>query len=102
MLLHSGPANTAALSKASANLACAAKQADLALQIQPFLTEEEAAVLRRGRNAKTRQKPKGDTINYRHATALEALLGYLYHHKEETRLQEVLTEIWRIANSVIE
>ena len=41
--------------------------------------EEEAAVFRRGRNAKSYTTPKNaDLMDYRHATGVEAVFGYLY------------------------
>ena len=45
----------------------------------PELTEEEEAVYRRGRNAKSYTTPKNaDLMDYRHATGVEAVFGYLY------------------------
>lgn len=45
----------------------------------PLLTEEEAAVFRRGRNAHVKSVPGHATrAQYGEATALEALLGWLY------------------------
>ena len=58
---------------------------------EEILTEEEAAVVRRGRNAKSHSTPKNMPIHaYRHATAFEALIGYHYLENNETRLQELL------------
>ena len=58
-------------------------QATIALvraeRILPVLTEEEAAVFRRGRNAHVKSVPGHATrAQYGEATALEALLGWLY------------------------
>jgi ribonuclease-3 family protein len=54
------------------------------------LTEEETAVVKRGRNAKSGSVPKNaDVIDYRHATGFECLLGYLYLQKRYDRLQEL-------------
>lgn len=51
------------------------------------LTEEEKAVYRRGRNAKSYTKAKNATvIEYRKATGMEALCGYLYLIGKEERL----------------
>lgn len=45
----------------------------------PSLTEEEEAVYRRGRNAKSYTVAKNASVgDYRKATGLEALIGYLY------------------------
>lgn len=56
-----------------------------------FLTEEEQAVLRRGRNAKSGTIPKNtDVQTYRYSTAFEALIGYLYLEKRHERLEELI------------
>ena len=52
-------------------------QAELFKKIEPFLTEEEADIFRRGRNAHTAHAHKR-TQEYHYATGFEALLGYLY------------------------
>lgn len=58
----------------------AVSQARELRRILPLLTEEEAAVVRRGRNAHPHHSaPKSaSTEEYAEATGLEALLGYLY------------------------
>lgn len=44
-----------------------------------FLTAEEEALVRRARNHKSASKPKNaDAMDYKYATALEALIGYWY------------------------
>ena len=58
---------------------------------QPLLTEQEADVVRRGRNAKSGTPPKNaDTADYRQATALECLIGFLYYSKQSDRLRELM------------
>lgn len=49
------------------------------------LTEEEQAVIKRGRNAKTHTARSATVNDYRHATGLEALFGYLYIKSEHNR-----------------
>lgn len=62
-----------------------------------FLSEEESALVRRARNRKTISKPKNaDIIDYKMATAFEALIGFLYLSGEESRLEEVMAETVRI------
>ena len=52
-----------------------------------FLTEEEVAVVRRGRNAKSGTVPKNtDVQTYRYSTAFEALMGYLYLLKKSGKI----------------
>ena len=54
-------------------------QALMAEAVSGMLTEKEAAVLRRGRNAKSYTMAKNATVgDYRRATGFEALIGYLY------------------------
>lgn len=54
-------------------------QAEIIEYLQEQLTEEEADVYRRGRNAKSPTMAKNATMaDYRKATGLEALVGYLY------------------------
>jgi len=57
----------------------------------PILSEEEADIVRRGRNTKSGTPPKNaDPADYRLATALECLVGYLYYTKQDGRLQELM------------
>jgi ribonuclease-3 family protein len=64
--------------------------------IQDKLTEEEADILRRGRNAQGNAPKNVDVQTYRLATGFEALVGYLYLSGREERLMElagmILTE----------
>lgn len=64
----------------------AGTQADMADVLGDCLTEEEAAVYKRGRNAKSHTTAKNaSVIDYRKATGLEALIGYLYLKDETER-----------------
>ena len=61
------------------------------MKIMDILTEKELNCVQRGRNAKPRSKPKNaDAADYSYATALEALVGYLYINKEYERLDYLL------------
>ncbi len=58
--------------------------------LEPLFTEEEAAVYRRGRNAKAATHAKNASIqDYRRATGLAAVFGYLYLKGEYARLLEL-------------
>ncbi len=60
-------------------------------KIEEKLTEEEADIARRARNSHIHTKAKNFSYNeYIHATALEALFGYLYLTKQNDRLNEFL------------
>ena len=75
--LHS---RTIALVRASA-------QAEAIQHILPLLTEEEQEIYRHGRNAKPKTVPKSASVaEYAHATALEALFGWLYLKQRYERI----------------
>ncbi len=66
-------------------------QAEILKKIQDKLTEEEKDIVRRGRNTENHHLPKNSNIQeYMHATAFEALIGYLYLTKKFKRLKEIL------------
>lgn len=69
-------------------------QAEAVQQILPLLTEEEAAVYRRGRNAQVHSIPKNASRSqYAKATGLEALLGWLYLQGRLERINELFAAI---------
>ena len=55
--------------------------------IEPYLTEEEQGVFRRGRNHHAPHTPRRNVADYRTATGLEALFGYLYLCGRRERLR---------------
>ena len=62
--------------------------------IREFLTEEETTIFKRGRNANGNQVPRnGNPAEYRRATGLEALFGYLYLTGQIGRLEELYQKI---------
>lgn len=74
---------------------CATAQAAAYAVLEPLLTEEEAAVFRRGRNATGVTPPKHtDAADYRTATGVEALFGWLYLSGEEERLRTLFSAIF--------
>ena len=88
-----GRGNTAAanLHKKTVKFVNAGTQAQMIEALQEFLTEEEQAVYRRGRNAKSYTTAKNATvIDYRKATGMEALLGYLYLQDKMDRVIELV------------
>ncbi|MBQ7165182.1 MAG: Mini-ribonuclease 3 [Clostridia bacterium] len=69
----------------------ATAQAEFAEKILPVLTEEEADIYRRARNAKKGTRAKSATVaEYNKSTGLEALLGFLYVTGEHERLNFLL------------
>lgn len=65
-------------------------QADAMKNILPLLSEEETAAYKRGRNIGHTNTPKSATVGqYRMATGMEALFGYLYLKGEKNRINEL-------------
>lgn len=79
------------LHKRSSALVKASAQAQLIKKLEAMLTEEEEAVYKRGRNAKSYTMAKNATMaDYRMATGFEALMGYLYLKGEYERILELV------------
>ena len=75
------------LHKMKSRIVKAQTQAELGEAIQELLSEEEQSVYRRGRNAKSGTTAKNASVgDYRKATALEALVGYLFLQNQEDRI----------------
>ena len=90
-LLNSIQTNVNRIHRAAVDYVRAASQADIAHYIFEDLTEKEADIVRRARNAKSGYVPKNaDVVEYRYATGFEALVGYLYLKHELKRLFEIL------------
>lgn len=85
-----GKATGKGLHRAAVELVRAPKQAQLCEAILPQLSEEEAAVFKRGRNANVHNIPKNaDRSEYQRATALESLFGWLYLQGKRGRISEL-------------
>ena len=85
-----GKATGKGLHRATVELVCAPKQAQLSEKILPVLTEEESTVFKRGRNANVNSIPAhASRQEYQQATALEALLGWLYLNGKKERINEL-------------
>ena len=68
----------------------ASAQAEAVQRILPLLDEAEQDVFRHGRNAKPKTVPKSASVaEYAHATALEALFGWLYLKQRYARINEL-------------
>ena len=85
-----GKATGKGLHRATVELVCAPEQAHRARKLLPLLTEEEQEVFRRGRNAHVHSIPQhASRAEYQQATALEALLGWLYLRGSRERINEL-------------
>lgn len=55
-----------------------------------LLSKEEIDIVKRARNHKSHRTKNTDIITYKHATGLEALIGYLYLFKKYDRLDNIM------------
>ena len=89
-----GRATAGNLHREAVAYVCAPAQAKAMEKILPLLTEEEAGVYRRGRNAHVSQIPKNATRGeYNQATGLEAVFGYLYLSGRKDRISQLFAVI---------
>jgi ribonuclease-3 family protein len=83
--------NTGVLHALCSQVVNARAQAGFARRIEERLTEREHDIFIRGRNAKSATVPKNMSVaDYRWATAIEAVAGYLYLTGRRERLAELL------------
>lgn len=79
------------LNREASFYAKAVTQSKIIVAIIDKLTEQEQAVYKRGRNAKSPTKAKNASmVEYRMATGFEAVIGYLYLTEQFDRLIEVI------------
>lgn len=93
-LLSQGNAPAGRLHSRTVELVSAAAQAAAYRLLEPLLTDEEAAVYRRGRNAHPAHCPKHtEPAVYHRATGVEALFGWLYLTGQVARANELFAVI---------
>ena len=82
--------SSAKLNKEALNFVKASCQAEAMKNILPLLTEEECDVFHRGRNMGHSNTPKSATVaEYRNATGMEALFGWLHLAGRKERIDEL-------------
>ena len=82
------------LHKATIKYVKAEAQANIVHILEDVLTDYEQTVVKKGRNAKTNTVPKNaNMIDYKYATGLEALFGYLYLTCQDKRISELFQMI---------
>ena len=69
-------------------------QAEFYHKIEDILTENEKAVFHRGRNTKSHPPKNADVIEYKIATGVEALIGYLYIEGKSDRISELMSNLF--------
>ena len=102
-VVEGGNMPTKKLNARKVELVRASAQAAVYDELEPMLTDREREILRRGRNAHTGSVPKNAQMaDYRKATGLEALFGFLYLEGDDTRLQDLFQEAMRISQERME
>lgn len=95
-LIEQGIGNVNDLQTASISYVSAKAQAKFLTELiaKDFFSEEELSVIKRARNYKSHSHPKNcDIVTYKHATGLEALIGYLEMLKRRDRIDEIMDNI---------
>lgn len=93
-LVETQPGSVHELHLLSSSLVSAAGQASAYFRVESMLSEEEKDIFRRGRNAHSGTVPRNAKVGeYRLATGLEALMGYLFCTGQEARIGELMEVI---------
>lgn len=95
-LIEQDIANVNDLQKEAVSFVSAKNQAKFVHQLmeEEFFSEEEKDVIKRARNYKTTSHPKNCSItDYKYATGLESLIGYLSLENRNDRILEIMEKI---------
>lgn len=93
-IIHQGLAKNGALHQKSIKYVSANAQVKILKKIDDFLTDDEKEIVKRGRNSNPHSHAKNaDIVDYKWATGLEALIGYLYLTNNKKRLDYILKKI---------
>lgn len=95
-LINKGLNKVNDLQKEASNYVSAKNQANFLKNMidNEIFNEEELSVIRRARNNKSNSHPKNcDIVTYKHATALEAVIGYLELKNNKSRIDEIMKNI---------
>lgn len=93
LVINRGNKQVQKLHQETSALVQASTQSRMMRVLQEKLTEEEHAVYKRGRNAKSVSPAKNQSVtDYRRATGFEALMGYLYLKKDWKRMLELIRD----------
>lgn len=92
-----GLASSAKLNSAALDFVRAPKQAEAMKGILSLLTEEEEAIFKRGRNVGHTNTPRSATVSeYRSATGMEALFGWLWLADKKERINELFRAAYKL------
>ena len=87
LVTERGLSTSAHLNKASLDFVRASAQSEAVGRMEPYLSEEEASVYRRGRNMGHGNVPRSASpAEYRRATGMETLFGYLHLMGQSERI----------------
>ena len=90
LVKEKGISSSAKLNKQALDFVKASRQAEAMKNILPILTEKESEVFHRGRNMGHSSTPKSSTVaEYRSATGMEALFGWLHLSGDKERINEL-------------
>ena len=95
-LIKKGISNVNDLQTESIKYSSAKAQASILKRLMDdnFFSEEELDIIKRARNHKSISHPKNcDIVTYKHATGLEALIGYLKLDNKENRIDDIMKSI---------
>ena len=91
LVINEGNRQVQKLHQKTSSYVQASAQSKMMRTMQEHLTEEEHAIYKRGRNAKSFSTAKNATVSdYRRATGFEALMGWLYLRGESRRALEII------------
>ena len=97
LVKEKGLTSSAKLNKEALGFVRASAQAEAMKNILPILTEEENQVFHRGRNMGHSSTPKSATVTeYRSATGMEALFGWLHLLGRNERINELFRIAYRL------
>lgn len=95
-LVRDGISGSGNLNRASLLYVKASEQAEAMHRIISLLTEEEALIYKRGRNMSGGNVPKSATMaQYRAATGMEVLFGYLHLLGRSQRIDELFEAAYK-------
>lgn len=98
-LVRTGLSSSAKLNSEALEYVKASKQAAAMKNILPFLSEDEESIFKRGRNMGHTNTPKSATVSeYRAATGMETLFGYLHLTGQQERIAELFALAYKIEN----
>ena len=91
LVISEGNKQVKKLHQETSSMVQASAQSEMMRAMQEHLTEEEHAIYKRGRNAKSVSPAKNQSLtDYRRATGFEALMGWLYMKDEWERMLDLI------------